>query len=1305
MMNKIQTGSNAAFLTWVFLFAGLTGTGPARADTCASTPCLNGGTCTDACADGPGDVFISEYIEGSGEHKVIELYNASADDVDLSLYYLLKGTNGAAFPTTESGSNVLQLSGTVASGATFVICRDNSNNVLPIKSKADGGVCDLATTNSVMQYNGDDAMGLRMGGAVIVDVVGVEGVDPGSFWGVTCDPNDLSSCTDSTKDHTIVRNSNINMGTYGSWDQSEWTAYDQDTFTDLGSHTIGCASPSYTCTCADGFTGGDCETAVDCPANSVADVNNPGSCLCDGEYTGTVTWNGTDYDSACVRCDECGVCDGDPTNDCVFCDDCGECDSDASNNNTTCTQDCAGTWGGDATTDDCGVCDSDSVNDNTTCTQDCNGIWNGDSYADDCGVCDNDNTNDNTTCAQDCAGVWGGDASFDDCAVCDNDPSNNNTTCTQDCNNVWGGDAVEDDCGVCDNDSSNNNSTCTQDCNDVWGGDAIEDDCGVCDNDPANNNATCTQDCAGVWGGEATTDDCGVCDVDTGNNNTTCTLDCAGVWGGNAILDDCGVCDDDSSNNNTTCTQDCNGFWNGPATEDACGVCDDIAENDNITCTLDCNLDIDGTAYTDYCGNCVGGNTGAEPCGWSDDCVSSSTGSSFYGDGECDCGCGIDDIDCGDNTNVDADSNPITEDDYGIDECVYANYCPTAHTVNPDNPSECLPPPPCDGAAVHVYLWDLGYYADGVFGSGAITDGNGAALEPAFGNVEGRGGFAGRFCLQPDASYTFSYVFSDIEEYPEELFYMLAPVTEGYYISSDAPAFSGGNPSAASYEVTFSATQSCYDLVLNQGETTEAPWQDSEGRGCGFYEENPEFCLFASDYINDGVAANNACCVCGGNIPPPPTDCNGDPDGLATVDNCGICAGGNTGQEPCGWRTACTNTVFGSFYGDGECDCGCGIDDVDCGNNSNLISEDDYTVQECDYANYCPDGEVVNPNNPAECGVFDCNGDQNGTATRDKCGQCTGGNTGLEPCGWSDECSFEYFGTIYYGYGDGYCDCGCGIHDVDCLPSDAATDADGPGYSVAACEYSYCGELEIDPVDPSGCLDPSLETDAGSSDGSGDGATIADAGTADGSADGTGNGSDTSDAGTADGSTDGTGDGSDTSDAGTADGSTDGTGDGSEDAGSLPDLCDEADCEDGYECLIDVNECNNTESDAGTDSDAGMCMAYEVAVCVAVSDGGVGSETEMDAGNETAAPVVDAGADLPPDPVPTTDAGSAPEPQASVDAGTDGDPVNPNPIDVPDDEALPAGCTCRSETTSNSTGTASLLGLGLFGIFWRRRRR
>ena len=48
---------------------------------------------------------------------------------------------------------------------------------------------------------------------------------------------------------------------------------------------------------------------------------------------------------------------------------------------------------------------------------DCAGELNGSSTEDNCGVCDNDLTNDNTTCSQDCQGVWGGTSTNFTCSA------------------------------------------------------------------------------------------------------------------------------------------------------------------------------------------------------------------------------------------------------------------------------------------------------------------------------------------------------------------------------------------------------------------------------------------------------------------------------------------------------------------------------------------------------------------------------------------------------------------------------------------------------------------------------------------------------------------------------------------------------------------------------------------------------------------------------------------------------------------------------------------------------------------------
>lgn len=162
------------------------------------------------------DLIISEYIEGSGNNKAIEIYNGTGQSVSLSGYQVAYHQNGS---TSVSGS--LNLSGTIANGDVLVVY--NPSAVTGISSKG-----DIAST--VIQHNGDDTVLLKKNGAII-DAFGQIGVDPGSAWtanGVT------------TADKTLVRKATVTSGdtnATNAFDPSaQWTAYAIDTFSYLGSH-------------------------------------------------------------------------------------------------------------------------------------------------------------------------------------------------------------------------------------------------------------------------------------------------------------------------------------------------------------------------------------------------------------------------------------------------------------------------------------------------------------------------------------------------------------------------------------------------------------------------------------------------------------------------------------------------------------------------------------------------------------------------------------------------------------------------------------------------------------------------------------------------------------------------------------------------------------------------------------------------------------------------------------------------------------------------------------------------------------
>lgn len=170
----------------------------------------------------PTELFFSEYIEGSSNNKAVEIYNGTANAIDLTVgqYRIEFYFNGA--PTAAVS---VDLAGLIAPGAVFVV----ANNAASITILSQADQTDI--TNS--WYNGDDAVVLKRGGATgtIIDVIGQIGTDPGSEWG------DSLSLT-STQNNTLRRKAGIIAGDSNPDDAfdpaQEWDGFAQDTFDGLG---------------------------------------------------------------------------------------------------------------------------------------------------------------------------------------------------------------------------------------------------------------------------------------------------------------------------------------------------------------------------------------------------------------------------------------------------------------------------------------------------------------------------------------------------------------------------------------------------------------------------------------------------------------------------------------------------------------------------------------------------------------------------------------------------------------------------------------------------------------------------------------------------------------------------------------------------------------------------------------------------------------------------------------------------------------------------------------------------------------
>jgi hypothetical protein len=167
-----------------------------------------GGEASGGEAGGRPSLMFSEYVEGSGRFKALEIYALTASSLEgceLQTYF-----NGNGEPTR------LALYGSLARGATHVLCSS-------ALATAEPSLCDRSTS---LSFNGDDALGLSCGGELL-DVIGQIGVDPGDSWGAG-----------ATLDHTLRRRCEVGSGRRdGSAPfeiDAEWLTLGVDTFSDLG---------------------------------------------------------------------------------------------------------------------------------------------------------------------------------------------------------------------------------------------------------------------------------------------------------------------------------------------------------------------------------------------------------------------------------------------------------------------------------------------------------------------------------------------------------------------------------------------------------------------------------------------------------------------------------------------------------------------------------------------------------------------------------------------------------------------------------------------------------------------------------------------------------------------------------------------------------------------------------------------------------------------------------------------------------------------------------------------------------------
>jgi len=226
-------------------------------------------------------LFFSEYAEGSSNNKYLEIYNPTDEDVSLDGYAFPSVSNAPDSPGVHEYWNTFTEGAVVAAGGVYVITHGS----------ADPAILAFADQNHTYLSNGDDGYALVYGTEddyVFIDVIGDFEADPGSGW-------EVAGTGNGTKDHTLVRKSDVNAGVGYDWasaagtnaDDSQWIVYNQDEWSYLGSHV-------WTGTCGAAVPG--CTNANASNYNSAATTDD-GSCTFDNACNadGVVVTTGSLY--------------------------------------------------------------------------------------------------------------------------------------------------------------------------------------------------------------------------------------------------------------------------------------------------------------------------------------------------------------------------------------------------------------------------------------------------------------------------------------------------------------------------------------------------------------------------------------------------------------------------------------------------------------------------------------------------------------------------------------------------------------------------------------------------------------------------------------------------------------------------------------------------------------------------------------------------------------------------------------------------------------------------------------------------
>jgi len=231
----------------------------------------------------PVNLFFSEYAEGSSNNKYFELYNPTADTIDLTnyAYPMVNNSPGNGVGIYENWRN-FDSAAVILPFDVFIVAHASADSSIIIEA-------DMIVTASTSLSNGNDGMALVYGNEplspiapgtdyIVLDWIGTWDGDYINNSGSSNDGWDVAGESIGTANHTIIRKCPIDQGDT-SWTNaagndpvnSQWIVLGNNDWSNIGQHIISPCNLTYGCT-----------DSLACNYDSTAYIDD-GSCVFPGQ--------------------------------------------------------------------------------------------------------------------------------------------------------------------------------------------------------------------------------------------------------------------------------------------------------------------------------------------------------------------------------------------------------------------------------------------------------------------------------------------------------------------------------------------------------------------------------------------------------------------------------------------------------------------------------------------------------------------------------------------------------------------------------------------------------------------------------------------------------------------------------------------------------------------------------------------------------------------------------------------------------------------------------------------------------------